>query len=506
MSFRTASRQRRLVSRGVTSVVFMVCALVAATTLTGAVPARPNVLFIATDDLRVELGCYGSAEAKTPHLDALARRGVLFERAYAQQAVCNPSRASVLTGRRPDTLKVWDLKTHFRETLPAVVTLPQHFKNHGYVAIDLGKIFHNESGAKPPIPFCDPRSWSEPPEFAEGPHWRDWVVPGDPAGPKVKGGAVQCLDVPDEAYLDGRIAAAAVSKLGVLARKGEPFFLAVGFWKPHLPFNAPKRYWDLYDRAAISGPVPDRMPEGAPAIAGHPWNELRGYAGVPKQGPLPPGQIAELRHGYFACISFLDAQVGRVLAELERLDLAKNTIVVFWSDHGFHLGEHDLWAKTTNYELDTRVPLLVAAPGVNRGGGRASGLVELLDLYPTLVELCGLPAAAGVEGRSLVPQLRDPSQAGKAVAVSQHPHPSYGQATHMGYALRTARHRYVEWRELTTGVVAAREFYDEVSDPTETVNRVGDPAYRSVVRDMEREAREVVARGGRWPEEKARTR
>ena len=307
---------------------------------------RPNVLFIAADDLRPDLGCYDSAEAKTPHLDALARRGVLFERAYAQQAVCNPSRASVMTGRRPDTLKVWDLKTHFRETLPDVVTLPQHFKRHGYIAVGVGKIFHNESGAKPPFPFADPVSWSEPPVFAEGPHWRDWVVPGDPAGPKEKGGAVQCLDVPDEAYLDGRIAAAAVSKLGALAGKREPFFLAVGFWKPHLPFNAPKKYWDLYDRSKLSAPNPSRLPAGAPAIAGHPWNELRGYSGVPKQGPLPAAQIAELRHGYLACISFMDTQVGRVLAELDRLDLATNTLVVFWSDHGFHLGEHNLWASS----------------------------------------------------------------------------------------------------------------------------------------------------------------
>ena len=461
-------------------------------------PARPNVLFIAADDLRPDLGCYGSAGAKTPQLDALARRGVLFERAYAQQAVCNPSRASVLTGRRPDTLKVWDLKTHFRETLPDVVTLPQHFKQHGYTAVDIGKIYHNESGAKPTFPFADPVSWSEPPSFAEGPHWRDWVVPGDAAGPKGKGGAVQCLDVPDEAYLDGRIAAAAVSKLRVLAENREPFFLAVGFWKPHLPFKAPKKYWDLHDRAQLSAPNPSGMPEGAPAIAGHPWNELRGYTGVPKKGPLPAAQIAELRHGYLACISFLDAQVGRVLAELDRLDLAKNTIVVFWSDHGFHLGEHDLWGKTTNYELDTRVPLIVAAPGASRAGTRAAGLVELIDLYPTLTELAGLPAASGVEGRSLVPLLRDPRQPGKDVAISQHPHPSYGAATHMGYTLRTARFRYVEWRDLTTGVVTDRELYDHAADGAETRNRIADPAQSAAARELAARAAAFVAAGRRW--------
>ena len=460
----------------------------------------PNVLFIAADDLRTDLGCYGSLEARTPHLDALARRGVAFGRAYCQQAVCNPSRASVMTGRRPDALKVWDLKTHFRETLPEVVTLPQHFKNHGYTSVGIGKLFHNESGAPPAFPFADPVSWSEPPVFANGAHWQDWVVPGDPGGPKTKGGAVQCLDVPDEAYLDGRIAAAAVSKLGALARKAEPFFLAVVFWKPHLPFNAPKKYWDLYDRGALRGPTPDRMPVGAPAIAGHAWNELRSYAGVPKSGPLPAAQIAELRHGYLACISFLDAQVGRVIAELDRLGLTQNTVVVFWSDHGFHLGERQLWGKTTNYEIDTRVPLIVSAPGVSQAGTRAMGLVELIDLYPTLVELCGRPAATGLAGRSLVPQLRNPELAGKTVAVSQHPHPSYGRATHMGYTLRTEQHRYVEWRDWLTGVVTARELFDETTDPGETLNVVENAAYAAVRRNLEAQAAKVVAAGGRWPD------
>ena len=470
----------------------------------GSAPRRPHVLFLAADDLRTDLGCYGSAEARTPHIDALARQGVVFERAYCQQAVCNPSRASLLTGRRPDTIKVWDLRRHFRETLPDVVTLPQYFKQHGYTAIGIGKLFHNESGGKPPFPFADPVSWSEPPVFAEGPHWRDWVVPGDPSGPKSKGGAVQCLEVADEAYLDGRIAAAAVTRLGDLARTRQPFFLGVGFWKPHLPFNAPKKYWDLYARAKISTPVPIRMPEGAPAIAGHAWNELRGYAGVPKEGPLPPAQIAELRHGYLACISFLDAQVGRVLAELARLDLAKYTIVVLWGDNGFHLGEHDLWGKTTNYELDTRVPLIVVAPGVTRAGGRAAGPTELLGLYPTLVELCGLAAAPGVEGRSLLPQLRDPRQPGADVAVSQHPHPSYGRATHMGYSVRTARHRYVEWRDLATGAVTNRELYDHEADPAETYNRVADPEQSAIMKDLESRAARFVAAGGRGWMERAR--
>ena len=442
---------------------------------------RPNVLFLAADDLRTDLGAYGHPEARTPHLDALARRGVRFTRAYCQQAVCNPSRASVLTGRRPDTLRVWDLRRHFRETLPDVVTLPQHFRLNGYTTVGLGKLFHNESGAKPPFPFSDPPSWSEPPRFADGPHWADWVWPDDANAPRAKGAAVQCLDVPDEAYLDGRIAAAAVARLRELAARTEPFFLGVGFWKPHLPFNAPRRYWDLYDRARLAPPAPPAAPAGAPALAGHPGTELRGYAGIPKEGPLPPALVAELRHGYLAAVSFLDAQVGRVLAELGRLGLAERTIVVFWSDHGFHLGEHALWGKTSNYELDTRVPLLIAAPGVARAGAAAAGLTELLDLYPTLAELCGLPAPSGTEGRSLVPQLRDPAAPGARFAASQHPRPSYGQAAQMGRALRDERHRYVEWRELATGALTARELYDHAVDPAETRNLAADPALASVV-------------------------
>lgn len=477
--------------------LFCTAALLVAS-LPAAEQSRPNVLFIAADDLRADLGCYGSPEALTPHLDALAQRGVVFERAYCQQAVCNPSRASILTGRRPDTLRVWDLRRHFRETFPELVTLPQHFKASGYTTVGLGKLFHNQSGAKLPFPFNDPPSWSEPPLFSDGPHWADWVEEGGGA-PKGKGGAVQRLDVSDEAYLDGRIAAAAVRRLGELAREGKPFFLGVGFWKPHLPFNAPKRYWDLYERACLRAPLPPKMPAGAPALAGHAWNELRGYAGMPKEGPLSPEQIAELRHGYLAGVSFLDAQVGKVLRELGRLGLERNTLVVFWSDHGFHLGEHDLWGKTANYELDTRVPLIFAGPGV-AAGGRALGLAELLDVYPTLVEAGGLPSAAGTEGRSLLAQLRDPAAPGKRLAVSQHPRPAYDNSpSHMGYTFRSATHRYVEWRELAAGAIVARELYDHRSDPAETVNRIDDPALAAVAREFATEAARIIANGGAMP-------
>lgn len=464
---------------------------------------KPNILFIAADDLRVELGCFGSVIAKTPNLDALARRGVRFSHAYSQQAVCNPSRASVLTGRRPDTLRVWDLQTHFRETLPEVVTLPQYFKNHGYTAIDIGKIYHNESGPRAPkFPFADPPSWSAPPRFAVGAHWQDWYVPGSPEGPKTKAGPSQCVEVPDETYFDGKIAAEACAALRKFQQTREPFFLAVGFWKPHLPFNAPKKYWDLYDRAAFATPEPAEMPKGAPEIAHHHSTELRNYDGVPKDGPLTAAQMAELRHGYLAGISFLDAQVGRVLYELNRSGLAENTVIVFWSDHGFHIGEHDLWGKTSNYELDARVPLIIAGRGITHANAESRALVELLDLYPTLVELAGLPAAPGLEGRSLGPQLRQPEVPGREFAVTQHPHPFYGgKSTHMGYALRTARFRYVEWRTMATGAIAWRELYDHVNDPRETTNRIDEPALRAEVERLAAAAERVVAAGGRWRKE-----
>ncbi|MBM3852964.1 MAG: sulfatase, partial [Verrucomicrobia bacterium] len=280
-----------------------------------AVARRPNVLFIASDDLRMNLGCLGDPVAKTPHLDRLARRGMLFERAYCQQALCNPSRASLLTGRRPDTLRVWNLPTHFRETMPDSVTLPQHFKQHGYFTRNVGKIFHNWRTKIQ----GDPVSWSVPAELHFASHATDVaVIDGGTPPPNlanVKG--AEARDVPDEAYFDGRVAARAIDALREISRRAEPFFLAVGFWKPHTPFNPPKRYWDLYRRDEIP---PVRNPDGprdAPLLA------LKGAT------ELTPGTqegIAELRHGYYAATSYLDAQVGKVIAELDRLGLAGNTV------------------------------------------------------------------------------------------------------------------------------------------------------------------------------------
>jgi iduronate 2-sulfatase len=456
--------------------------LALAALLLAAAPAeaadRPNVLFIVADDLRTDLGCYGSA-AKTPNLDALAARGVRFDRAYSQQAVCNPSRSSFLTGRRPDTLHIWSNGTHFREKNPDVVTLPQHFKANGYETRNVGKIFHNwhtkEKG--------DRRSWSADEFLHYATHGDDLpmvegILPPNLAKPIPRnyGQVPMCekRDVPDEAYYDGRVAAEAVRVLGEV--KDRPFFLAVGFWKPHAPFNAPKKYWDLYDPKALPVLDPAR-PKGAPDVAFHDSREILGPPGKQHFDPTPE-QAAEMRHGYVAGVSYMDAQVGKVLRALDAHKLADKTVIVFISDHGYHVGEHGLWGKTSNFERDARVPLIIATPGMKTAGKATQALAELIDLFPTLTSLCGLERPAGLEGVSLGPVLADPAEAVKPAAFTQFPRPAYYDRTPtatpeaMGYSVHTRAGRYTEWREWATGKPIGAEFYDHYTDPAELVNRV----------------------------------
>ncbi|MBI5768623.1 MAG: sulfatase [Verrucomicrobia bacterium] len=458
--------------------------------LASAAEPRLNILFLVVDDLRTDLGCYGDPLARTPHLDALAARGVRFTRAYSQQAVCNPSRASVLTGRRPDTLRVWDLQTHFRQNAPDVVTLPQHFKNHGYHTEAIGKIFHD------PPKFRDAPSWSVPAQLDDTEGERGKYASAEnlriyqPDGKKgrEKAAATDAADVPDHAYIDGRVADLAVTRVRALATQPQPFFLAIGFRRPHLPFSAPSRFWDQYDADKLQTVPQPQPPRGAPEVALHDSAELRGYTDMPKVGPLTPAQIKTLRHGYYAATSFSDAQIGRVLAALREAGAEKNTLIVLWSDHGYHLGEHGLWAKTTNYEVDTRVPLIVTRPGEPHPGAASPALTELLDLYPTLADLCGLPAPVGVEGRSLRPWLDDPARASRPAAFSQFPRPWTYRAEPgvMGYAVRTPTHRYIEWRNFATGEVTARELYAyrDDADLFETENLAGNPAEAARVRAL----------------------
>lgn len=458
---------------------------------------RPNVLFIAVDDLRVELGCYGDTLVKSPHIDRLAKRGTLFKRAYCQQAVCNPSRASLLTGLRPDTIGVTDLPTHFRENNPDLVTLPQLFRQHGYFTQNIGKIFHNWRQEI----HGDPASWSVPAVMHYNTHGADkpqveGKLPPDTSGvPRT-----EQRDVPDDAYFDGRIAKLAVEALGELKEKRQPFFLAVGFWKPHAPFNAPQRYWDLYKRGDVQPPANPQPPEGVPAIAMHDSREiLRGFRD--RQGGRPTdAEVLALRHAYYAATSYVDAQVGKVLDELDRLGLREKTIVVFWSDHGFHLGEHHLWAKTSNFELDARVPLIIDAPNF-KDGLRTDALVELLDLYPTLADLCGLPAPENLEGESLRKVLEDPKASVKSAAFTQHTRPAYPSDASplkaMGYSMRTDDHRYTEWRSVADGRILARELYDHRTDPRETKNLANDSRRAKTVESLGEQLGAHLAAGRR---------
>lgn len=447
------------------------------TTVSTTFAERPNVLFIAADDLRNDLACLGHPEVQSPHLDALAERGRLFTQAYCQQAVCNPSRASLMTGRRPDTLEIWDLPTHFRSKMPNVVTLPEHFKNNGYFTQNIGKIYHNWIHELK----GDPQSWSVPAVMHFANHGSDKPqVEGELPPNHASDLKCECRDVPDDAYFDGRIATLAIEALQDRKAADEPFFLAVGFWKPHSPFNAPKKYWDLYDRSKLSPPANPEWPQDAPRIAWHNSREILGRP--PKNRELSPEAIMEIRHGYLAAISYMDAQIGRVLAELKRLKLDDNTIVVFWSDHGYHLGEQTLWAKTSNFELDARVPLIISVPDMNQPGIKTDSLAELLDMYPTLAELCDLPKPIG-EGTSLVPILNDPAANVQPAAYTQHPRPAYykDEPEVMGRSLRTKRYRYTEWRNHKTNKVVATELYDHQTDPLETKNIAADPKLADVL-------------------------
>jgi iduronate 2-sulfatase len=470
---------------------------------TSAAPAsanRPNILFIAVDDLRPEFAAYGKNYIKSPNIDRIARAGITFNRAYVQQAVCSPTRSSLLTGTRPDTTKVWDLVTHFRDALPNVVTLPQHFKNSGYFVQGMGKIYHGG--------FDDPPSWSVPwqtPKAAtygrpENLAFNRGLAGVDPDGdPKQKGAkkkkeptpknsrgpAFEAGDVPDNYYQDGKVADLAVATLRDISQKQAPFFLAVGFIKPHLPFISPKKYWDLYDPAKIQLAPNKFRPKDAPDYAILPGGELRNYKDIP-EGSIPDDLARQLKHGYYAAISYTDAQVGKLLDELDRLGLARNTIVILWGDHGWKLGEHDAWCKHSNCENDTNGALLLSVPGMKHAGTRTNGLVEFVDVYPTLADLAGLPLPKHLEGVSFKPLLDNPQTAWKPAAFSQYPRPA-GKVGYplMGYAMRTERYRFVVWVGRDDhSKIDAIELYDHQTDPQENTNVAKLPANAALVEKL----------------------
>lgn len=461
---------------------------------------RYNVLFIMVDDLRPQLGCYGDSVVQTPNIDRLASTGTVFNRAYCQIALCNPSRASLLTGLRPDDIQVYDLTTHFRRHLPDAVTLPQLFKENGWQSQGLYKIYHLiPSDPRAFGNMDDPVSWSRPlwlpTKSVYGPKGEalrqrkldEMAAAGDRMDYSniPRGFAIEAPEIPDSALADGETAVQAVRALNEL--KDERFFLAVGFYKPHLPFIAPKKYWDLYEETDIILPGNRYAPKDAPDFALQKYADLRlyeDYKHLRSTDDLPEEQQRRLLHGYLACISYIDAQIGMILRELDRLKLREKTIIVLLGDHGFQVGEHNMWAtKHTNYETSVRAPLIVAKPGQQAAGSVRDELVEFVDVYPTLAALCGLDAPASLGGTSFATLLDDPEAPWpKGFAFSQYPKQVGGEQV-MGRSIRSDRYRLVEWRIPSTEHVF-HELYDHETDPHENRNVAGQPPYRDVVEHL----------------------
>ncbi len=429
---------------------------------------RTNVLFLAVDDLRPQLGCYGHKQMLSPNIDRLGAEGVIFLRSYCQVPVCGASRASLMTGVRPTANRFLGFDTWAQKDLPGALSIAKHFRNNGYHTISNGKVFHHSTDCLD--------GWSEEPWRPKG-TWRNYLLRENQKlaekSERRAGPPFEAADVPDNAYFDGMVADKGISDLRRLKKMDRPFFLALGFFKPHLPFNAPKKYWDLYKREEIDLADNPFRPKGAPDAALHNWGELRAYHGIPQKGPLSDDMARTLIHGYYACVSYTDAQIGRVLAELERLGLKDNTIVILWGDHGWNLGEHGLWCKHCNFETSLHSPLLVRAPGV-KPGGRTNALTEYLDIYPSLCELCNLPLPAHLQGKSFVPLLKNPDLPWKKAVFSRY---------FRGDSVKTDRYRYTEWRR-KDGKMYARMLYDHSVDWVENVNISERPENKEIVRKM----------------------
>jgi arylsulfatase A-like enzyme len=467
----------------------------------------PNILFIAVDDLKPAIGSYDDPMAITPNLDRIGNAGTTFMLNYCQQAVCAPSRASLLTGRYPDQLQVWDLQTLIREKSPGIITLPQYFRMSGYTTAATGKIFDPRSLEGSWGGPHDSLSWSweyissgELDTYHEGLGRPEYFYAGTEARERIgilheearaKGinspgdireyvqreyfPAVECADLPFDAYVDGAIAKHGIRLMDSLSGNGRPFFLAVGFNRPHLPFTAPKKYWDLYDRNDFSLADFRHPAKESPPVAYHNSGELRnGYTGIPKEGPLPDSLQLELIHGYYAAITFIDDMIGMLMTRLDELGLTDNTILVVWGDHGWHLGDHGMWCKHSNFEQATRSPLIMSYPRQLTKGGKHYGPTEFTDVAPTLCDLAGIPVPEYFEGRSLKSLLDDPEQEFRLSALSQYPRQGLEI---MGYSIRTERYRYTQWIDRTTHKILSHELYDYEVDPLETVSLANRPEY-----------------------------
>lgn len=487
--------------------------------------SSPNVLFVIVDDLRPELGCYGNEEIKTPGFDAFAEQAVTFRRAYCQASACAPSRAAVMTGLRPDTSQVWDLRGKFRQNMPEVVTIPQHFKKHGYHTVSMGKIFHNHmpdlvSFDEPdlkPVEYMTPEMIDRDAEsfyyddelnreLAEVREQRLARNPNAYADGWAYGRSTENSDAPDNAFYDGAQTELAIETLKRLKDQEEPFFLALGYYRPHLPFVAPKKYWDFYDEQTL--PMADNsfLPHNSPPMAMNSAYELKGCYDLedtkhPAAGQLDEETARRLKHGYYASVSYVDACFDKLLKGLHDLELAEDTIVVVWGDHGWKLGEHGSWCKQTNYDIDVRVPLIIRAPDANTPGANCDRLVELIDLYPTLCDVAGIPIPGDMEGTSLKPLLLDPEAEGRKAAFSQYhrnPRVSFDGKRYMGYSMITDRYHYVEWRDWDheagiSGELAAVELYDQLLDPDENTNIANSPENISLVASLAKQLK------SEWP-------
>ena len=488
-----------------------------------------NVLFIMIDDLKPMIGAYGYSDVVTPNIDRLAERGMVFLNAHCQQALCGPSRVSMLTGMYPDSIGIYGMgnnKYKMRDMHPNILTLPQHFKNLGYNTIGTGKIFDPRNVEDDWHGPQDAVSWTT--FFGKNPYNSNTGGPifgGHYHNPELKrlaskienegkkkglsgkalrlyireqggGPAVEKYDVYDDSYKDGCIANRGVEQLEKLKDSDQPFFLALGFLKPHLPFVAPKKYWDLYQRSDLELAKLQTYPDGAPLCAETDYVEARGYSGVPAEGVISEKVQRELIHGYLACVSYIDAQVGKVLKKLEQTGLDKSTVVVLCGDHGFHLGDKQIWSKHTNYEESTRSPLIISNTGKKPGVSLAP--VNLIDVFPTLCELINISIPKGLDGKSLLPILNDSSNRIRKFSSSIYPRNNY-----YGIAIRTERYRYVAWYKgwKKKGYIGARfledsdfiELYDYKLDPLESRNRARDKDYKLIVKELDKLLRDHVS-------------
>lgn len=442
---------------------------------------QKNILFIAVDDLKPLVKAYGDKHAKTPGMDRLAKEGIVFQNMYCQQAISAATRASMLTGMYPDKTRVWDLVTDFRQVNPNAVTMPQYFKTMGYETVAMGKIFHGESVG----PGHDAPSWSMPYRNSRAPMYVLPYVPNE----KGRGKAVECADVPDDTYYDGKLTGIAFSVLDSLNRNKKPFFLAVGYLKPHLPFVAPKKYWDLYNRDEFDIASFQKKAANSPDIAYHGSGELKNYSDIPDFDNYSDDELKhlsvekqkELIHGYYAAMSYMDAQVLALLNKLDQLGIRKNTIIVLWGDHGWHLGDHGLWNKHSNFEEATHSFFMMSVPG-KKAGMDVNATCEFVDIFPTLCDLNNIPAPKYLDGKSLVPAINNPSAEIRDYAFSQYPRGK----DKMGYSIRTKHFRYTVWfgKSFKTNLpyddsaVIGKELYDYAKDPLETMSVVDDPAYQ----------------------------